>query len=208
MKKIHSIIVMLFVALSMSANTENSSTPFGIYKGKADIVLNKNKEKTNLSQRAFTVEVKQGPIENEVIIAVTGYTFGGLVLDRFEIPGFTLQKKDDKWNLIQETNKLVTVTSGAKEFQLLVLSNDHNTYVAEDGTINLDIDFAYGNHKEENTVYSNIFKGQKHDVATGIGKQTVVESRDADIIYDLSGRKVKNAKNGIFIVNGRKVFIK
>ncbi len=208
MKKIYSIIVMLFATLSMSANTENISTPYGIYNGKADIVLKKNKENTPLSSRQFTVEVKKGPIENEVIIAVTGYMFGGLVLDRFDIPGFTLNEKDKKWNLRQESNQIVTVTAGAKEFQLLIFSNDNNTYVAEDGTINLDIEFAYGNHKEEYTVYSNIFKGQKHGVVTGIGKQTVVESRNSDTIYDLNGRQVKNAKNGIFIVNGRKVFIK
>lgn len=208
MKKIYSIIVILFVALSMYANTENASTPYGIYKGKVDIVLKKNKEMTTLPSRQFTVEVKQGSAKNDVIIAVTGYEFGGVTLDRFEIPGFTLNKKENKWYIIQESNVYVTVTAGSKEFQLLVLSDDSNTYATEDGTINLDIAFAYNNHKDEYTVYSNIFKGQKNDVKTGIGKHTVVESRNSDTIYDLNGRQVKNAKNGIFIVNGKKVFIK
>ena len=136
MKKIYSIIVILFVALSMYANTENASTPYGIYKGKVDIVLHKNKEMTTLPSRQFTVEVKQGSAKNDVIIAVTGYEFGGVTLDRFDIPGFTLNKKENKWYIMQESNVYVTVTAGSKEFQLLVLSDDSNTYATEDGTIN------------------------------------------------------------------------
>lgn len=44
------------------------------------------------------------------------------------------------------------------------------------------------------------------DTATGI--QMIGTAADIDNTYDLQGRQVQNAKNGVFVVNGKKQFVK
>lgn len=46
------------------------------------------------------------------------------------------------------------------------------------------------------------------DEATGIEMPTVEDNADADaVVYDLQGRRVVNPTKGLYIVNGKKVFI-
>lgn len=45
--------------------------------------------------------------------------------------------------------------------------------------------------------------------STGIGSIAAEEGRnDANVVYDLSGRRVVKAAKGLYIVNGKKVIVK
>ena len=43
---------------------------------------------------------------------------------------------------------------------------------------------------------------------TGINAATLSEGNTAKTYYDLSGRRIANPKNGLYICNGKKVYIK
>ncbi len=45
------------------------------------------------------------------------------------------------------------------------------------------------------------------DITTGIANVNV-EKKNADVIYDLQGRRVVNATKGLYIMDGKKVVVK
>ena len=55
--------------------------------------------------------------------------------------------------------------------------------------------------------YSNLFRIDAADVETGIGEMKEQGAKSKDV-YDLQGRKVENPAKGMYIINGKKVFVK
>lgn len=64
--------------------------------------------------------------------------------------------------------------------------------ITENPSLQSDITFSYGK-----------FDGEETDIP-----EVRVQVFEKDVYYDLSGRRVDNPSNGIYIINGRKVFVK
>lgn len=64
--------------------------------------------------------------------------------------------------------------------------------ITENPSLQSDITFSYGK-----------FNGEETDIP-----EVRVQVFEKDVYYDLSGRRVDNPSNGIYIINGRKVFVK
>lgn len=64
--------------------------------------------------------------------------------------------------------------------------------IKENPSLQSDITFSYGK-----------FNGEETDIP-----EVRVQVFEKDLYYDLSGRRVDNPSNGIYIINGRKVFVK
>jgi hypothetical protein len=55
--------------------------------------------------------------------------------------------------------------------------------------------------------YSNLFRIEEVNTSVGV-EQVINPSSERTVIYDLSGRRVKVPTNGIYIINGKKVYVK
>lgn len=55
--------------------------------------------------------------------------------------------------------------------------------------------------------YSNLFRIEEVNTSVGVD-QVIIPSTERAVVYDLSGRRVKNPTNGIYIINGKKVYVK
>lgn len=64
--------------------------------------------------------------------------------------------------------------------------------ITENPSLQSDITFSYGK-----------FNGEETDIP-----EVRVQVFEKDVYYDLGGRRVDNPSNGIYIINGRKVFVK
>lgn len=87
----------------------------------------------------------------------------------------------------EDNTQLVITINDKLENGIYTLIIDNGAVVTADGRMNEAIELVY------------------RISATGI---EVIESESNAVIYDLSGRKVKNAVKGIYIVNGKKVLVK
>ncbi len=66
---------------------------------------------------------------------------------------------------------------------------------------------AYSATEGYNSNYSNLFRIDVVDTAAGI-EGVKGDNENVNIIYDLTGRRVKNPGKGVYIVNGRKVLLR
>jgi hypothetical protein len=55
--------------------------------------------------------------------------------------------------------------------------------------------------------YSNLFRIEEVNTSVGVD-QVIIPSTERAVVYDLSGRRVKHPTNGIYIINGKKVYVK
>lgn len=84
---------------------------------------------------------------------------------------------------------------------------DNKYYYAPTGGVNIQAFRAYfnvGNAPGNTTHYTVDFDGSGMTLVDGL----LVDDAPAEVIYDLTGRKVDNPTQGIYVVGGRKVYIK
>lgn len=84
---------------------------------------------------------------------------------------------------------------------------DNKYYYAPTGGVNIQAFRAYfnvGNAPGNTTHYTVDFDGSGMTLVDGL----LVDDAPAEAIYDLTGRKVDNPTQGIYVVGGRKVYIK
>ena len=75
---------------------------------------------------------------------------------------------------------------------------EENSFVHEDGTLDLDFAIFY-----DETRINYVFKGKKVKDTTGINKLTQQSGKQT--MYDLQGRWVEKPSKGIYVVNGKKI---
>lgn len=130
------------------------------------------------------------PIEG-TIPANTPVVLSGVETDR-KVYGVSDDTKTNTVGLLTGVNEATTISEG---YVLQNLDGRVGFYQVN-GSITIPANRAYLN------TTSNV-KGFYFETATGIDRVESLEKKDE--MYDLSGRRVKNATKGVYIVNGKKV---
>lgn len=98
----------------------------------------------------------------------------------------------------------LTIADGNSSIYVLTKYNDRVAfYLSSAGTLSMNK--AYLNLTASSAPQFTLSFGGK---ATGIGAAVSAEGRTAPVVYDLSGRRVTNAAKGLYIVNGKKAYVK
>ena len=94
------------------------------------------------------------------------------------------------------------------ETQSITLDRNNSSATFEVNDINKSTtSFTIKNGDEYNQLQISNFVVQIASTTTGI-ENIAIENEDNTTVYDLSGRRVQNPSRGIYIVNGKKVYIK
>ena len=130
----------------------------------------------------------------------------GVVLKKTTTGGFTMTKTETAPDVDYSGSSLTgTMTSitNPSYGNIYVLNND--TYGV--GFYKLQSDGTIGANKAYLTTAAGAREFFLFDEATGIEMPTVEDVNADAVVYDLQGRRVQNPTKGLYIVNGKKVFI-
>ena len=191
--RIPMLVFMLFaqVTVMMAQGNKPETIPsfvYGIYEGEATTEVENKGTKMPGSKKKVKIEISKGEQGFTVVtlkdFIIGQYTFG-------EIPfKYCLPKSQGKkWQIYLDRN--LSVQLGGNIYE-------ENSFVHEDGTLDLDFAIFY-----DETRINYVFKGKKVKDTTGINKLTQQSGKQT--MYDLQGRRVEKPSKGIYVVNGKKI---
>ena len=100
-------------------------------------------------------------------------------------------------------NKNINMTDGTNK---VTLRDNYNAVPDYAFDVNETYDFTGVIGQFKNKTQVNLLNAEGIQVSTGI--EAVEAENGAQVIYDLSGRRVAKAVKGLYIVNGKKVYVK
>ena len=100
-------------------------------------------------------------------------------------------------------NKNITMTDGANEITLRDNYDSAADYKFDTAT---SYDFVGVINQFKGKTQINLLNAEGIQISTGI--EAVEAENGAQVIYDLSGRRVAKAVKGLYIINGKKVYVK
>ncbi|MDO4715475.1 MAG: hypothetical protein Q4A44_04270 [Bacteroidales bacterium] len=203
-KKLLLLLVALLPLAVLNAQTDLTAIT-GVYEGEAStsIVKIATGEKTAGVARKMSVEIvgKKGNMATLVLKNYSlRYTFKPIELTDNE-----LFFKNGVWNIEQTSNVqgYFETQDGVYTIQLVIYIPSEQSFVAEDGT--LELHFAVENPQTK-VLVEHVFKGKKK-LPTSITSVLKDEKAGTVVYYDLQGRRVTPTKPGLYIVNGKKVVL-
>ena len=202
MKKrlLFSFSVFILSYLSISAQSDFSKI-MGVYNGNIYAGVNTHPEKSG-TKNVGEIEVTKNEYGEFSLIIKKMKTATGLFPD-FSIDKVSFKDRADGSIQIVHTPGIVEIpTAGG------ILINATGYIDADRSHItNGVMDLGFRFHIRGNSNYFLYFKGKK-SVTSSIKEPTVNIRKTDDKIYDLTGRQVKNPKKGLYIINGKKQYIR
>lgn len=202
--RIPMLVFMLFaqVTVMMAQGNKPETIPssvYGIYEGEATTEVENKGTKMPGSKKKVKIEISKGEQGFTVVtlkdFIIGQYTFG-------EIPfKYCLPKSQgNKWQIYLDSNLSDNIATKDGKFSMYLGGNiyEENSFVHEDGTLDLDFAIFY-----DETRINYVFKGKKVKDTTGINKLTQQSGKQT--MYDLQGRRVEKPSKGIYVVNGKKI---
>lgn len=200
MKFLFTLMVCFAVMTAKAQGELDQNSFFGDYKGTITTFINGSSTNRNV-----TFTLAKGETDGKVKLTLKGYGIGRYELLDFDFPNITLLKKDGKWILSQTSNAMVDVVSqpkqGSTTFTLLV-KGPKDIEMMSDGNLAFDFILEWGT-----SIMIAQFMGNKSTV-TGISLPQVQAESRRNGVYDLQGRRVERPKNGLYIVDGKKIYIR
>lgn len=187
--------------------------PVDLKKVNGTIILKAGTYKISVTKDlkvTITGEIAPEPTEDVYIIAGSSAALLGTTWDGSnEANKLTLNETTGLW---EKTYEGVALTKGTIEFKIVKngttwipdgMGNNHTCEIPADGTYDVKVTFNPANSEKVDD-YEMVAT-----VATGINAITV-DKLDNTVIYNLQGVRVEKsqAKGGVFIVNGKKMYLK
>lgn len=201
MKKLLFSIIAFCITLPLLAQVTFIRVE-GTYPGKIKIGLNPLELENDLG-RAATVVLSKGSQSNTINIVLGGFQFAAFNWKKIELKNVKYQLTNEGYTFQTDEVRILEAEVFDRKNQqnfasISILRGAKGT--VKNGVLELDMTIKYG----ETLIYT---KFASKNTTTGI--QTVqTEDEKQDVIYDITGKRVKQACKGIHIVNGKKVLVK
>lgn len=202
MKKNLLSIIMLFAVMPVFAQISVFSV-YGTYKGDTQIGINNANEIATDKKRPSEITVVKTEKIDRVNINFSGFNIGKYTFKKLVLNGLSFVN----------TAEECTLTTSEAIYTDAELTDEKNTLSAHisiepgaKGTIKggiLEMDMVI--NFKDSKLYTH-FSG-KMTTTTGIDKKEH-ENNAKEVIYDITGKKVSQARKGLYIINGKKVMIK
>lgn len=201
MKKLLLSIIAFCITLPMLAQVTFIKLE-GTYPGKINIGLNSLELKSDLGREA-TVVLSKGSQADAIDIVLGGFQFAAFDWKKIELKNVKYQLTNEGYTFQTEEVRILEAEVFNRQNQqkfasISVLRGAKGT--VKNGVLELEMTIKY----RDTSIYT---KFVSKNITTGI--QTVqAEDEKQEVIYDITGKRVKQACKGIYIINGKKVLVK
>lgn len=201
MKKLLFSIIAFCVALPIFAQ----ATPIvveGTYPGQIKIGLEPQELEKGLG-RVATVVLSKGDQPNTINIVLGGFQFAVFDWKKIELKNVKYQLTNEGCTFqteeVRHLDAEIFNRQNEQHFaRISILSGAKG--MVKNGVLELEMTISYGEAK----IYTKFIS---KNISTGI-RTVQTEDKKQDVIYDITGKRVSQARKGIYIVNGKKVLVK